>query len=172
LRDKCLPIYPYALNSAAKSWVCHKRPSPKLAALDNRPWPTGNAAAIFRAKPHSDEVWLLSGEHANARGPLNTYLSRPIRHVAVFDWPRNAQALNAALPRTYIAITAEYDDIFAFRVVEDIQDFKIGTILAFTRDYDATRPGVFLDISDDSCALSDTHSDETMARLIYSFTPH
>jgi len=120
----------------------------------------------------TDEVWLLSGERANTRGSLNAYLSRPIRHVAVFDWPENATALNAALPRTYIAVTAEYDDLFALILAHDIGDFKAGTVLTFTREYDVTVTGQFLDISNDSCALSDTPTPETMARLIYSFTPH
>jgi len=120
----------------------------------------------------TDEIWLLSGERANARGPINTYLTRPIRHVAVFDWPQNVQTLNAALPRTYIAITTDHDNILALILVDDLGGFKTGTVLAFTRDYDASRPGQFLNISDDSCGLTDTPSTSTMARLIYSFTPH
>ena len=120
----------------------------------------------------TDEVWLLSGERANARGPLSTYLTRPIHHVAVFDWPENAPSLNAALPRTYIAITANHMAMFALVLAHDLGEFKAGATLAFTRDYDQTGPGLFLNISEDSCELSDTHSDGTTARLIYSFTPH
>jgi len=120
----------------------------------------------------TDEIWLLSGERANARGPLNIYLSRPIHHVAVFDWPENLQKLNEALPRTYIAITTDHDNMLALVLVRDLADFKAGTVLTFTREYDSARPGQFLNISDDSCDLSDTHSPLTTARLIYSFTPH
>lgn len=120
----------------------------------------------------TDEVWLLSGEHANARGPVNSYLASPIHHVAVFDWPENAAVLNAALPRTYIAITTDHENMFAIVLAHDIKDFKTGTTLAFTRDFDPTRPGLFLNISEDSCELSATYSDVTMARLIYSFTAH
>jgi len=120
----------------------------------------------------TDEIWLLSGERANARGPLNIYLNRPIHHVAVFDWPENLQKLNEALPRTYIAITTDHDNMLALVLVRDLGDFKAGTVLAFTREYDSARPGQFLNISDDSCDLSDTHSALTTARLIYSFTPH
>jgi len=121
---------------------------------------------------NTDEIWLLSGEQANARGPLNTYLTRPIQHVAVFDWPESAAILNIALPRTYIAMTTDHDKVFGLALTHDRGEFKSGTILAFTRNYDAVRPGVFLNISDESCGLSKTHSAETMARLIYSFTPH
>ena len=120
----------------------------------------------------TDEVWLLSGERANARGPLNTYLTRPIRHVAVFDWPENLQTLNKALPHTYIAVTTDHDNILALVLKHKLQDFKPGTVLAFTRDYDHATPGTFLNISDDNCALSDKYSPTTMARLIYSFTSH
>ena len=120
----------------------------------------------------TDEVWLLSGERANARGPLNAYLAHPIHHVAVFDWPENAPALNSALPRSYIPITTHHEAIFALVLAHDLSEFKTGTTLAFTREYDLTRPGLFLNISEDNCELSNTHSDVTMARLIYSFTPH
>ena len=120
----------------------------------------------------TDEVWLLSGERANARGPLNTYLTRPIRHVAVFDWPENLQILNESLPRTYIAVTTDHDHMLALILNHKLRDFKAGTVLAFTRDYDHSTPGTFLNISDKSCTLSEAHSPETMARLIYSFTPH
>lgn len=120
----------------------------------------------------TDEIWILSGEHANARGPLNTYLTRPIRHVAVFDWPINAAALNGALPRAYIAVTANHDKMFALFLSKEVLGFKTGTTLTFTQNYDATLPGWFLDISDESCGLSKTHSDSCTARLVYSFTPH
>ena len=120
----------------------------------------------------TDEIWLLGGEHANARKPLNNYLARPIRHVAVFDWPKNAAALTTALPRTYIAITTEHKNLLALELAHDLDNFKTGTILAFSRNYDAARPGMFLNTSDDNCTLSDTHTDATMGRLIYSFTPH
>jgi len=120
----------------------------------------------------TDEIWLLGGEHANSRGPINTYLTRPIRHVAVFDWPENAQILNASIPRTYVALTTDYDNLLALVLSHDLGNFKTGTVLAFSRDYDTARRGTFLNISDDSCTLSETHSDLSMARLIYSLTPH
>jgi len=120
----------------------------------------------------TDEAWLLSGEHANARGPLNTYLTRPIRHVAVFDWPLNIMSLNAASPRSYIAITTDYDNIFALHLSQDIKKFKAGTTLAFTRDYNDTHPGWFLDISEKACDLTEAHSQNCDARLVYSFTPY
>lgn len=120
----------------------------------------------------TDEAWLLSGERANMRGPLNAYMNRPIRHVAVFDWPQNAAALNAALPSTFIAVTADQDNMFGLMLAQDIQQFSAGTVLAFTRDYDETQPGLFLDVSKEGCGLSETHGPHSNARLIYSFTPH
>jgi len=120
----------------------------------------------------TDEVWLLSGERTNGQGPLNAYLSRPIRHVTVFDWPENAQSFKTALPRSYIAVTTDHENSFALALTHDQGDFKNGTVLAFSRDYDPTRPGQFLNLTDETCTLSDTHSDVSAARLIYSFTPH
>lgn len=120
----------------------------------------------------TDEVWLLSGEHANARGPLNTYLMRPIRHVPVFDWPENIEMLNSALPRTYIAVTTRHENIFALVLAQTQSNFNVGTILTFTRDYDPAHSAMFLNLSDNSSTLSNTHSALSMARLIYSFTPH
>lgn len=120
----------------------------------------------------SSEAWLLSGERANMRGPLNAYMSRPIRHVAVFDWPQSSGALNSALPRTFIAVTAEHENMFGLVLQRDFKHFNAGTVLAFTRDYDATQPGWFLELSETSCDLSEAHSANCDARLIYSFTPH
>jgi len=120
----------------------------------------------------TDEVWLLSGERANARGPLNTYLTRPIRHVAVFDWPQNMSGLQSALPRAYIAVTVEQDNLFALIVRKNIETFTAGTTLTFTSNYDKSLPGTFLDISETHCRLSTEHSENCTARLIYSFMPH
>lgn len=120
----------------------------------------------------TDEVWLLSGERAHMRGPLNAYMSLPIRHVAVFDWPENATALNRALPKSFIAVTTQQDNIFGLALAQPVNGFDAGTVLAFTRDYDENQPGVFLDISDESCNLSNEHSVSSDAKLIYSFTAH
>lgn len=120
----------------------------------------------------TDEAWLLSGERANTRGPINTYLTRPIHHVAVFDWPENTQMLNDALPRTYIAITTEHNDLLALVLKADLMNFKAGTVLVFTRNYDNSQEGSFLNLSEDGCTLENAHCAETIARLIYSFSPH
>lgn len=120
----------------------------------------------------TDDVWILSGEHTKALESLNTYLTRPIRHVAVYDWPRNASALNSALPHTYIAVTSEHNEMFALVLRQETGEFKAGTTLAFTREYNEALPGQFLNISDENCGLSDIHTPQSNARLIYSFTPH
>ena len=120
----------------------------------------------------SDEVWLLSGEHANTRGLLNNYLTRPIHHVAIFDWPSNAPELSNALPQSYIAVTTEHKNLFGLIINVPIRNFKKGTVLTFTRNYNAAETGIFLDMSQDACSLSDACSPHTEARLIYSLTPH
>lgn len=120
----------------------------------------------------TDEVWLLSGEHSNARKLLNDYLTRPIHHVAIFDWPLNAAELSNAPPQSYIAVTTQHENLFGLIINEPIRDFKKGTVLTFTQNYDSAETGFFLDISQKACSLVDTCSPHTKARLIYSLTPH
>ena len=120
----------------------------------------------------TDETWLLSGERANARGPLNSYMARPIRHVAVFDWPDNATTLNNAIPRSYFAVTTEHEALFAIIAGKEQSGFTPGTILVFTANYDAATAGMFLNLSETRCELSETHSAGCSARLVFSVTPH
>jgi len=127
-----------------------------------------NLAAALRI----DEVWLLSGEHRPDRGPLNKYLMRPIRHVAVFDWPSSATALNRASPKTYIAMTTDRENVFGLHLTSDKGPFKAKTILVFSRDVDSQDAGLFLNMSDDTYSLSEHNSDDSQARLVYSLTPH
>ena len=119
-----------------------------------------------------DEVWLLTGEHQSDRDSLNRYLMRPIRHVAVFNWPSNAQALKRSAPKTYIAVTALRDNMFALQLSSDRDKFKANTTLIFSPDYNAEEPGVFLNLSENTYSLSTHHSEDSQARLVYSLTPH
>jgi len=140
--------------------------------------PRPASLAHIAAALETDEIWLVSGERANARGPFNDYLLMPIHHVAVFDWPQNEPELNNARPQSYIAVTSLNKNLFALIVKTPIQEFGTGTALIFTRDYDApiqtieTETGLFLDITQDSCSLSHTPTANTKARLIYSLTSH
>ena len=120
----------------------------------------------------TDEIWLLGGERTDIRGPLNSYLAQPIRHVAIFDWPTNLSTFKSAQPIGFLPIASQYEDIFAILTTQDTDGFKAGTTLVFTRHSDETSPGIFLDISKDGCRLSDVPSPQSQARLIYSVTSH
>ncbi|MDA8708226.1 helix-turn-helix domain-containing protein [Hellea sp.] len=119
-----------------------------------------------------DEVWLLTGEHQSDRDSLNRYLMRPIRHVAVFDWPYKADTLQRSAPKTYIAVTALRDNMFALQITADRDGFKANTTLIFSPDYNAEEPGVFLNLVKNAYSLSPHHSEDSQARLVYSLTPH
>lgn len=120
----------------------------------------------------TNEAWILSGESAQKARPLSNYLTRPIRHVAIFDWPKNVLAFKSAQPIGYLPVASKDEDIFAILLAQDTDGFKASTTLVFTRNSDGTSPGIFLDISKDDCVLSNVHSPQSQARLIYSFTPH
>ena len=118
----------------------------------------------------TDEIWLLGGERTDIRGPLNSYLAQPIRHVTILNWPTNLSTFKSAQPIGYLPIASQEEDIFALMTTQDTHGFKAGTTLVFTRNSDEA--GIFLDMSEDSCLLSDVHSSQSQARLIYSFTSH
>ena len=119
-----------------------------------------------------DQAWLLSGQQASARGPVNRYLSKPIRHIAIFEWPQSKEDFSAAMPRDYVSLSTEQEDAFGLQLAQDMAGFTAGTILAFTRSYDKAQRGVFLNVSETGCVLSETPSESCEARLIYSLTAH
>ena len=124
----------------------------------------------------TEEVWLLSGEHSANNGPLNSYLSRPIRHVAAYNWPKNEAEFKNAAPRTYITLTTDHPEVFALLLDKDYDfdhaQLKAGTALIFTKDTDYTEGGIYLCLCEIACQLSVEHSHACTARLIYSITPH
>ena len=120
----------------------------------------------------TDEIWLLGGERTNIKGPLNSYLAQPVRHVTIFDWPTNLSTFKSAQPIGFLPIASQDENIFAILTTQDTGGFKAGTTLVFTRHSDETSPGIFLDISKDGCRLSDVPSPQSQARLIYSVTSH
>jgi len=130
----------------------------------------------FRIKQRRKELSLSQSALAQACGvgqsPVNNYLSRPIRHIPVFNWPRHAGDLNAATPQSYIALAAAQDNVFGLALEQDMESFKAGTILTFTRDYDKTDQGLFLDLSESESSLSETQGRNSKAKLVYSLTPH
>ena len=124
----------------------------------------------------TEEVWLLSGEHSANSRPINSYLSRPIRHVAAFNWPKNKAEFTNAAPRTFIALTTDQPQAFALLLNQDYEfesaQLKAGTALIFTEDTGYSEDGIYLYLTESDCTLSAEHSQACTARLIYSVTPH
>jgi len=103
---------------------------------------------------------------------IDHYLSKPIRHIAIFEWPQSKEDFSAATPRDYVSLSTEQEDAFGLQLAQDMAGFTAGTILAFTRSYDKAQRGVFLNVSETGCVLSETPSESCEARLIYSLTAH
>ena len=79
----------------------------------------------------TEEVWLLSGEYSSNNRPINSYLARSMRHVAVFDWPKTDLEFQTAAPRTYIPVTTEDTQTFALILAKSQKGFPAETILIF-----------------------------------------
>ena len=120
----------------------------------------------------TDETWLLSGTSSRTGGSLAAYMSRPIRHVPIYDWPVSGADLDAAQPRHYIPITTDDETLFALLLTLPQGPFSESTVLAFTKNYNPGQKGWFLDTSKGACRLSQTHSESCEARLTYSQTTH
>ena len=124
----------------------------------------------------TEEVWLLSGEYSSQHRPTNSYLARPIRHVAVFNWPNNKDEFQNAVPETFIALTTNQEQAFALLLNKDHHFdggvFKTGAALIFTQDTSYSEGGIYLYLTDTDCHLSLEHSNDCAARLLYSITPH
>lgn len=119
------------------------------------------------------ENWLVTGEHSENTGPLNSYLNTPIRHVPVYDWPENFDDFERARPQRYITMTVDPDNVFALLAPKSGTEFKEGTVLAFTRVLGETT-GMFLLLGAEETTLESRTppTDLPSARLIYSLTAH
>ena len=121
-----------------------------------------------------DQAWLVTGEHAANHGPVNDYLNTPIRHIPVYEWPKNAQEFSEARPQRYITMAVEPNNIFALLAPTSGTEFKGGTILTFTRNYSSEDAGTFLCIDENTATLlkAVTGKDDVKARLIFSLSSH
>lgn len=124
----------------------------------------------------TEEVWLLSGEYSAQHRPTNSYLARPIRHVATYNWPKNKVEFDNAVPETFIALTTDQEHAFALLLNQDRHfeggKFETGAALIFTADTSYSEHGIYLYLTDRDCRLSLEHSSDCTARLLYSITPH
>jgi len=61
-----------------------------------------------------DPIWLLSGVLPLDKSPAHQHLSKPIRHIPIFDWPAHIDDLNTARAQDYITISALSGTILIF----------------------------------------------------------
>lgn len=121
-----------------------------------------------------DEIWLISGEHPANEGAVNRYLNTPIRHVPVFNWPDSKRSFELEKPIGYVTMTIAPENVFALFAPKNRSDFQHETMLMFTKDYNETDSGVFLELTDSDADLKTAEgpSEQTAGRLIFSQTAH
>ncbi len=121
-----------------------------------------------------DEIWLISGEHPANEGAVNRYLNTPIRHVPVYNWPESQQSFEAEKPIGYVTMTIAPENVFAVFAPENRTDFQHETMLMFTKDYNDSDSGVFLELTDSKADLktAERPTELTAGRLIFSQTAH
>jgi len=135
-----------------------------------RPGKIGKIAAALNI----EEIWLISGEHPSNEGPINQYLNTPIRHIPVYNWPYSKTAFDNDKPIGYVTMTIGPENVFALLAPKSGTEFKHGTLLMFTRDYEPSREGIFLELSEAQSKLkaADHSPSSCIARLIFSQTAH
>lgn len=123
-----------------------------------------------------DSVWLLSGELPGHQTPAFQYLNSPIRHIAVYQWEKEAEKLSKANPIRYTSIATECTDVFGIIAPREGQ-FSQDTILIFDRGASLAANTRFL--VKNGTQLQISHASEIegtrltpIARLIYSITTH
>jgi len=77
-----------------------------------------------------DPIWLLSGVLPLDKSPAHRHLSKPIRHIPIYDWPDHIDDLNTARPQDYITISALGEDLLALAAPNG-SEILSGTILIF-----------------------------------------
>lgn len=82
-------------------------------------WETGshiprrNALKKISKALNVEQNWLLSGDQTLRNATTDIYLSRPIRHVPIFTWPKPGKAALSDAPKGYLPYPTEKQDSFA-----------------------------------------------------------
>jgi len=121
-----------------------------------------------------EEVWLISGEHPANEGPVNRYLNTPIRHIAVYNWPKSQSDFDTHKPIGYVTMTIAPENVFALLAPKSGTGFKADTLLMFTKDYEQHEAGLFLETQNTEFRLksSEHPTSSSQGRLIFSQTAH
>jgi len=119
-----------------------------------------------------EQIWLLGGEQTSNQALINTYLDSPIRHVPVYDWPKNNEAFEKIRPKLYVAMTITSKNVFALLAPETGTEFPKDTVLTFTRNYTDNMTGPFLKLTETEVSLTPYADEHTVAKLAYSIIVH
>jgi len=117
--------------------------------------------------------WLVDGT-SDTTTARKDYLTTPIRHVPVYDWPPEGQELQQIRPTTFVPIASETEDLFA--LTSDGISADPGAILVF-ETVETTGSGRYLVLSsEDRHTLTDANGDvageNTLARLHTTVVRH
>ena len=58
--------------------------------------------------------WLLSGILSELKNPATDYLSRPIRHVAIYPWPKSLSDIKSSDRLNYITFATRAEQVVGF----------------------------------------------------------
>ena len=72
--------------------------------------------------------WLVDGS-TNTQTATQAYLTRPIRHVPVYDWPPEGEALQRLRPTAFVPVVSDTEDLFA--LISDGTSAEEGAVLVF-----------------------------------------
>jgi len=73
--------------------------------------------------------WLLSGILSEQKNPATDYLSRPIRHVAIYPWPQSLSDIKSTDRLNYVTFASRAEQLVGF--MSDGVYAPLGTILLF-----------------------------------------
>jgi len=123
-----------------------------------------------------DAFWLLSGEDLSSIDPFTQYLSRPIHHIPVYDWPKSTQHFGQLKPVDFVTVSLDQADAFALiSNMTHHQQFGDNATLLFKKCGEiAPDGGQFLVARGESIILTSDFETDDMAigKLVYSIQKH
>jgi transcriptional regulator with XRE-family HTH domain len=81
-----------------------------------------------------DETWLLSGENRLAQATAEYYLSKPIRHIPIYSWPKSGLNIFNTPPAGYLPYPTSRENAFA--LVDSVDVNLLSHIKIFDPDTD------------------------------------
>lgn len=125
----------------------------------------------------TDPAWLLSGVLPAKHNPAHLHLAKPVRHIAVYDWPSDVADPTEGQAVRFLALAEEADTLFALNAPKQ-NGHSEGTTLIFAKSSEAPShlapTGPHLVRTGGAFKLVDAPSlvDDVFARLVYTIVSH